>query len=262
MRIPYLTPALRCRKAFTLVEMVVAISIIVIILSLVLPAITTMWHQTHVQNAHHKVSNLLKVARTRSKSVTNIMYGVLFYVDPHTNREAAVFINGLMYPIAPDETYPDVGDRFTIDTTTRYIFPMEDFVRISPLEALGWEDTDLLNNDYRSGKQRNFFAIVFARGQRGPPNSYILYDVDADDDGLGDVLGLPVGDTIGNNGGPLRDIVLDENDERRAIPTDWGFMIYDENVFKEMSPNNLDLVPYLPYALTRFGETIALERER
>ena len=260
MHILYCMTVSRRLRSFTLVEMVVVISIVLILLALVLPAITTMWNQTHVQNAHQRVSNLLKTARTRSKSFHNIMYGVLFYVDPITNHEVAVFIDGLMYPIELDETWPDVYDRFTVDTKNQYSFPMADVVRISSLDSLEWEDADLLNNDYRSGKQRNFFAIIFQRGGRGRPRDYILYDEDKDDDGLGDALGLPVVDTIGDHGGALRDIVSDSNDERKIIPTDWGFSIYDENVFKELSPDSLDVVSHLSYSLTRNGKTVALER--
>lgn len=248
------------RKAFTLIEMLVVVSIVLLVLSFTLPAISTMWNQTHVRNAHQKIRNMLKVARRRSENTQHIKYGVLFYVDPVTNREAAVFINGLMYPIAPDERWPDVCDRFTVDADA-YRFLMRDVVRISPLEVLDWEIADLLNNDYRTGKQRNFFAIVFQSGHRGYPRPYILHDEDKDKDGIGDTLGLPVGDIVGDYGGPLRDIVLDEKDKRQIIPTDWGFLVYSENSFREFSPDNLDLVSYLPYQLTRFGTTIALGRE-
>lgn len=248
------------RRSFTLLEMVVVISIIIAISSLVLPAVSTMWNQARVQGANQKINNLLKVASRRSENTQHILYGVLFYIDPLTNREAAVFIDGLMYPVSSDETWPDVCDRFVVDTKSQYFFLMQDLVRISPLEVFEWEDVDLLNSDYRAGKQRNFFAIVFRRGHRAAPRPYILYDEDKDDDGLGDTLGLPVGDTVGNYGGPLRDIVLDEDGKRQIIPTDWGFLIYDESLFKEFSPNNLDLVPYLSYSLARNGKAIALER--
>ncbi len=167
----------------------------------------------------------------------------------------------LTYPIARDEVWPDVIDRFVIDTKNTYLFPMGYYVRIAPFSvAVGWENDDLLNDDYRAGKQRNFFAVIFQQGERAHPFPFILYDADGDDDGLGDTLRLPVGDTVGEYGGPLRDIVLDNNGERRELPTDWGFLIYDENIFKEMRPDNLNLVPYYAFYLTRYGRTIRLER--
>lgn len=247
-------------KAFTLVEMVVVVGVILIILGLVLPAFSKMWNDAQVRNSHQKIESLLRVARARSLDLHYIAYGVLFYVDPTHNHQVAVFIDALPYPVAPDEVWPDVCDRFVVDTNDGNLFSMSDFVRISPFEALEWEDTDLLNNDYRTGKQRNFFAIIFQRGSRARPNSYILYDVDKDDDGLGDTLHLPVGDIVGDFGGVLRDIVLDENDKRRTIPTDWGFLIYNENSFNELRPDNLNLIEYFSYYLTRYGDTMALEK--
>ncbi|MHA2279467.1 MAG: pilus assembly FimT family protein [Promethearchaeota archaeon] len=246
------------KRSFTLIEMMVVVSVIIIILALVLPAISTMWEQTHVKNAHHQIENLLKVARARSLDISNIAYGVLFYIHPADNREVAVFIDALTYPIAKDEVWLDVCDRYQVDTK-RYF--MEDNVRVAAHRMLEWENEDLLNADYRTGKQKNFFAIVFARGRRSQIRPFILYDVDNNDDELGDITGLAVGDTIGEHGGVLRDILIDENAERREISTDWGFVIYDENVFREMSPDYLHLVPYLPYYLTRYGTTVALRRE-
>lgn len=247
------------RRSFTLIEIVVVISIILVISGLVLPAITSMWNQTHIDNAHQIVSKLLQVAKVRSESFEHIAYGLLFYTDPKDGREVIVSITALTYPNTKDEKWASVCDRFTIDTSTRYSYPMEGFVRIAPFELLEWGDIDLLNDDYRTGKQRNFFAIIFERGKRIRPGRYILYDEDADVDGLGDTLGLVVGDVDGEFGGPLRDIVLDSDGDRLVIPTDWGFLIYDANVFKELR-NNLNFVSYLPYYLTREGRTIALER--
>jgi len=248
------------RKSFTLIELVVVISVILIILALALPAVNTMWQQTHVKNANHQISNLLKVARARSEDICNIAYGVLFYVDPDTNQEVAVFIDALTYPIADDETYPDVCHRYRVDTTAgQYIFSMKNFVRIAPYKSINWTSDELLNRDYQSGKQRNFFAIIFARGFRTQVKPFLLYDPDGDDDGLGDITSLPVGDTVGEFGGVMRDIVEDAAEERLMIETDWGFRIYDENVFKELSPDNINLVPYLNYYLSRYGQTVFLE---
>lgn len=259
MRIAFSTER---RKSFTLVEMVVVIAVIIIISTLIFPAITTMWRDAQVKNSHHKIAGLLRTARARSLSLHHMSYGVLFYVDPTYNHQVAVCIDALAYPITEDERWPDVIDRFRVDTKNPYLFTMDDFVRIAPFSvALGWENDDLLNDDYRAGKQRNFFAIIFRRGERVYSCPYILYDVDEDDDGFGDTLRLPVGDTIGEFGGPMRDIVLDNDGERRNLPTEWGFLIYDEGIFKELRPNNLNLVPYYTFCLTRFGQVVRLEKE-
>ncbi len=249
------------RKSFTLVEMVVVIAIIIILSTLVLPAFVTMWNDAQVRGSYHKIENLLRVARARSLSLHHIAYGVLFYVDPIYNHQVAVYIDALTYPIAPDEVWPDVINRFRVDTESIYLFVMDDFVRMAPFSvAFGWENEDLLNDDYRSGKQRNFFAIIFQRGRRALLDPFILYDEDENKDGLGDTLKLVVGDSVGEFGGPMRDIVIDNNDERRVLPTDWGFLIYNEDTFQEMRPDYLNLVPYHMFHPTRYGQVVRLER--
>ena len=251
----------RQHRSFTLVEMVVVIAIIIIILTMVLPAFSTMWREAQVNSSNHKIEGLLRVARGRSLTLHHTAYGVLFYVDPTYNHQVAVFIDALTY-VASDEVWPDVIDRFVVDTKNPYLFTMDDFVRVAPFSvALGWENDDLLNDDYRAGKQRNFFAIIFQQGERAHSFPFILYDVDKDEDGLGDTLRLPVGDTVGEFGGPVRDIVIDNNDERVVLPTEWGFLIYDDSVFKEFRPDYLNLVPYQSFYLTRFGQTVRLERK-
>jgi type II secretory pathway pseudopilin PulG len=249
--------------------MVVVVSIVLILISIGAPAVSSMWNQTIVQNAQQQISNLLKTAKTRSALLPNIAYGVLFYVDPQSNRQFAIFIDALPYPVELDETWPDVRDRFVIDVKNPYSFPMQDIVRVAQLDLLEWIDSEsevrrfwAQNDDYRAGNQRSFFAIIFQAGRQSLLRSFVLYDEDADEDDLGDLLGLPVGDIVGDHGGVLRSILLDENEERREIPTAWGFLIYDENDFKEFRPDNLDLVLYLPYYLTPSGRVITLEREK
>ena len=246
------------KKSFTLIEMVLVIGIMVIIMTIAIPAFSTMRAQNDVKNANLVISNLIKLARARSTNVEYIAYGVLFYIDPD-GHQIATFINALPYPIADDEVWPDVINRYIIDGTNYKVTVLGNSVRVAPEQLLEWEPEDLFNFDYRTGKQRNFFAIIFYRGVRMRPDPFILYDPDKDDDDFGDITGLPVSDTFGTFGGALRDIVSDESNKRREITTDWGFLIYDENLFQQFGPNNLDLLTFLPYHLTRNGNVIALE---
>lgn len=259
MHTRYFMKASVFRKSFTLIEMVAVIGIIVIIMAVALPAFSTILAENNVKNASQLVSSLLEIAHARSLHIRHIAYGVLFYVDPSSHQQVSVFIDALPYPIAEDEIWPDVINRFIIDTEDRSVI-MGDRVRIAPKEILIWEDEDLFNFDYQTGKQRNLFAIIFARGKRFQIRPFILYDSDGDNDGLGDITKLPVSDTFGENGGVLKDIVSDDKDKRREITTDWGFVVYDEILFQEFSLNYLDLVPFLSYYLTRDGKIISLER--
>lgn len=248
---------IRCmRQAFTLIEMMISIAVIVILLSIALPAVSRMWDQAALDNAYKKISNILRVARTRSETIQTPVYGVLFYIDSYSNRQQAVYLSPLRQPISPDESHRDVCDRFEVDPDR--VFTIEDVARVAPLEALDWEDELTRNNDYRAGRHRNFFVIMFEKGQRALQRAYILYDHDGDGDELGDMLGLPVMDLIGPSGGPLRDIVVDVEDAPIILPVSWGFVIYDENVLN--SPDSFD-TPYWVYGLDRYGRTVPFEKE-
>jgi len=131
----------------------------------------------------------------------------------------------------------------------------------APFGILEWDDEDRLNDDYLDGKHRNFFAIIFARGSRAPKFRYILQDIDANDDGRGDILGLFVYDVDGESGGTLNDAVVNSDNEPLEVPTDWGFVIYDENTFRKMRPNGLDLVPFQAYHLTDGRKTVEVDRK-
>lgn len=249
------------KRAFTLVEMIVVIGIIIIILALALPAASKIWRQSHVRNANQQIANLLKTAKRRSTDFTHIGYGLFFYVDPSSGRQVVAFVKGKIVPnFLADEKWEDLINRFEIDTkNTPYLHPLDDAVRLSPFNLTSWESEDVINPDYRSGKHRNFFGIIFQWGENGQVKPFILYD--QDEDGFGAITHLAVGDVEGKWGTQLTDMLIDENDELLRIGTDWGFLTYDEVAFQDMHPH-VDLVPYSPFYLSRAGEPIALERER
>ncbi len=210
--------------------------IVIILLTLALPAISTMWNEAHVANADQLISDMLRVAATRSGMIHHAAYGVFFYVDKW-NRQVACFIKWRGYPNRVEEKHwPDVVDRFMIDTESgRWCYEMKNSVRISPLSILEWTDEQIVNEDYKVDKHRNTFVIVFQRGERSDLPAWIE-DRDANDDGIGDLTFLPVNDIKGSQS-TMEDMLAGQDDQLLEFGSNWGVLIYDENVYQELPEN-------------------------
>ena len=214
------------RFSFTLIEMVVVIGIITVLLTIVLSAMSTMWHQAHLMNADQSISDILRVAAQRSCMIEHSSYGVFFYVDKR-NHQVACFIKWRGYP-----DQPDVADRFVLDTDGgEWSFDLKDFVRIAPLGILEWTDEQILNDDYQFDKHRNAFVIMFQREKRCTLPTW-LEDKDADGDGFGDLTNLLVADVKRSRLITIKDMLVDSENQVLEFYGEWGIMIYDENLYQ------------------------------
>lgn len=175
------------RRAVTLTEMLVVTGVVVLVLSLALPAFT-IWESRKVQDAINQVSGVVKAAQSRAMS-DNTEIGLFFYIDPRTATQCVL-------PIAPalDASSPmTTAERFRLRDTDPFKLPKP--MRVTPFAVLddGCDDEDPLcwspeqladdnlrnvpdnasitigtpipydpdNGDYGTQYHRNFFVILF-----------------------------------------------------------------------------------------------------
>ena len=79
------------RRGFTLIEMIVVISIIVLAMTLAIPAIRSLTGSRSTEAAENTISSLISYARTEAISLQRTE-GLLFYIDTGTDRVNAVLI--------------------------------------------------------------------------------------------------------------------------------------------------------------------------
>lgn len=220
------------RHAFTLVELVVVIAIVLVLLGLVLPGATKMWEERKVSDAENVIQGLLVTTRARAQRPNSTESGLLFYLDrsgaqqvvaiEQVNREGAVSVAaecnndhpknnpGMMYN---REAWLDV---FHVVGDSPYTLPPP--MRVTPRYAVlpdatpsmfTFSDDELANSDFEkpfsavfdvAQRHRNYFTIIFDnRGEMRVWRPVLILDYDRDGNSRGDVTGLPVGfDTAGN----------------------------------------------------------------
>jgi len=220
------------RSAFTLVELVVVIAIVLVLLGLVLPSATKMWEERKVSDAENVIQGLLVTTRARAQRPNSTETGLLFYLDrsgaqqvvaiEQVNREGAVSVApecnndhptnnpGMMYN---REAWLDV---FHVVGDSPYTLPPP--MRVTPRYAVlpdaapgmfTFSDDELANSDFEKPfsttfdvpqRQRNHFTIIFDnRGEMRVWRPALVLDYDRDGNRRGDITGLPTGfDTAGN----------------------------------------------------------------
>jgi prepilin-type N-terminal cleavage/methylation domain-containing protein len=255
-------------SGFTLVEMIVVIAIIVVLVALALPAVSTMWEERKFSAAQTTIQGMLMTARSRAVRASGVESGMLFYVDQSGTQIIVPIEQGLEH--SGDIAWENV---FQVTTGRSYILPHP--IRVVPRYVVEehradpeiFSEQELANEDFfeppaktdRAQRHRNFFTMVFsAEGQLLVHRDVLIKDDDADEDNLGDITGLTVGYDHDNHQATVEkyyaqdDTVKDMRDEQVIpflvtdgdrgsdsdvainFPSVDGLLVYDDSLFKSL----------------------------
>ncbi len=260
----------RCaHPAFTLVEMIVVVAIILVILGIALPALTTMWDGRKVSEAQNTIQGLLMTTRAKAlQSVSGIDSGILFFIDAEgvqrivsierANPGDLVWENVFRITPARDYSLPA-----PMRVVPRYV--VEDG---SPNTPYTFSSAELANNNFADPpddsdigqRHRNFFTIVYrsSDGRLISQRDVLIQDVDAEPDSVGDIAGVHVGVDANNadvaqywpqDGNPLNldpippfsrtvpTLLADNRTNHRGValnfPSVDGLLVYNDSLFNE-----------------------------
>lgn len=223
--------------AFTLIELVVVMAIVLVLLGLVLPSASKMWENRKVADAENIIQGMLVTTRARAQRPNATETGLFFYLDRSGAQQIVTIeqvtpeaANCTKPPNQPDpahnrEAWLDVF-RIADESPLALPPPMRVVPRyvVDPLAQGGdsyyFDDDELQNSNFENPystahnaaqRHRNFFTIIFDHEGRllvWRPVFILDYNLVEDDPpaiNRGDVSGLPVGtgfDAYGNGGGP------------------------------------------------------------
>ncbi len=199
--------------------MIVVVSIIVVLLTLILPAATELWQERKVAQAENLLQGVLISAR--ADAIRNgIETGFLAFVDAQGNQHLARIerLRGGPHPCFPQIEYDPVDPR-TI-TLLQHVYRLTDDperilprpMRIVPRAVVDvprtaqdspdtFSDAELAQEDFLAPPQdahpaqrhRNFFTVLFSPdGAMIAGRDVLVIDCDVDGDGLGDRTALRV----------------------------------------------------------------------
>lgn len=270
------------KRAFTLIEMLVVVAIIVIILALVMPVSKAMWDDSYRASAIQQVRGMLGTAKARAaQRLTS--YGVVFYIDKSTGFQNAAFITSKSNPEkALDEDSSVITSLSELDTV-EYRGLVCDRFELEKEQSIyafhgGWRVGDFAIDSWEPySDKHNFFVIVFTKhGKREfldgrNVRQYIIRDTDGrailgkqnviDDvtkDGKGDITGQPVvdvrqwrgfGDKLHRlQGFSVQDILDIDGDGQ----FDWwpaamsnGIVVYNHNDYQDIAVDKLSIKAYV-----------------
>lgn len=205
------------RTGFTLVEMIVVVALIVLLVTLVVPAVNRMLEDRKLSQADNIVTGQLKSARPRALLAERGETGMFFMVDDQGVQR--VFpIEHELNPKYRDGTPIDTlvaENRFVITEDAASSLPAP--IRAVPRYAVQpdqsgpeddlvtFSDDELANESFpdcpactpapsEAQRNRNYFTMLFSDDGRLSVwrNPVIIVDLDADQDGFGDKTQLPV----------------------------------------------------------------------
>ncbi len=254
--------------AFTLVELLVAVSIIAIVLTISILAIPTITRDIHTASAITVVSRMLRTANTEADT-TNTTFGVVFYVS--NGRQYAAYIDHKR-PVRPEESWRDVYSRYEI---VGNIQKFGGTARVAQMNVRNWTEDGIANDDYRNvfpplgeddyvfgNFNKNFFTIMFDRhGKRSAPwCPVVIYDPDDDNDGLGDHTLLAVQDAEGHAEGIMADIWVDWLGNRLELGRKWGAVVYDDDILCNSEDKKEYILSGTKLYLNSYGRVVKSDR--
>lgn len=192
-------------RGFTLVEMIVVAGLIIVILAMALPAVSTLWNERKNAAALNTIQGVLMTSRARAMKADGVESGFFAFVDEQ----------GTQCLVTIEQDPEKAGDPawqsvFVVRDDARRVLPAP--MRIVPRYVLAdppggqpfevFDDVELANDDFyvpsagtdQAQRHRNFFAMVFSTdGQLVVNRDVLVQDMDENDDLRGDRTGLPVG---------------------------------------------------------------------
>lgn len=249
------------RGAFTMIELIVVMVIILIILGLVLPAARDMWNERRLSQAENTLQGLLMSARANALKAGGVETGMLFYID-NRGVQRIVSIRRV------DSAEPRMQNVFVATEDRTHDMPPP--MRVVPRAVVDnagdpfvtYSDEELANQDFfdppgavnQAQRHRNFFTMIYtSHGNLTVRRDVLIQDVDVDEDKIGDVTGLGVhyapGDppeptveeywkqddtkaridpTAANRG--VLYLVADADDVAYNFPSVDGLMVYDDSL--------------------------------
>jgi len=217
-------------RGFTLVEMLVVMTIILIALTMVLPAASQMWNERKTAETENTIKGLLMTSRARSLREDGAQSGLFFFVDETgAQRIQSIEHDRKGLDECQQRCLDLVGSsqancltscqvcwtsvfRTTDDRQQRLPVPMRVVPRYvvetgSEAEAV-FTAEELANNSFtkkpkesnHAQRHRNFFTMVYSSdGRLVVRRDVLIRDDDIDEDGKGDITGLDVGYDYGSN---------------------------------------------------------------
>ncbi len=224
---------IRHSRAFTLVEMVIVVAVILLILGIVLPAASTLWKQRRVSEAQNTISGMLMNARAKAMENDYGDSGLFFYLDDAGVQRIASITQDLSkaadqqtrdfwvrtFSDADPQTRNNWANVFNVVPERTYALPVP--MRVVPRYAVEDETTnsgaaayqlfseaELANPDFNTpaGEQaqrhRNFFTMIYSsEGQLRVRRDVLIRDPNAEaaegnSEQYGDITNLIVHDDI------------------------------------------------------------------
>lgn len=260
--------------AFTLVEMIVVVAVVLIILSLALPAMNSLWEQRKSAETLNTLQGLLMTAHARSLEAGAVETGFFAFVDA----------NGVQHLVAIEQDADRLGDPawenvFVLRDDPDHVLPSP--IRVVPRYAIEnattnptaqpvdlFDEAELANNDIdnppadQAQRHRNFFTMIFStEGQLLVARDVLIQDVDQITDrganpvARGDRTGLRVGPgpsqaeatttsyfdvktdaaVLFPGGAKLPHLITDENDVALNFPSVDGLLVYDDSLYRALT---------------------------
>ena len=235
-------------RAFTLIEMVVVVAVVLILLGIILPSASALWAERKRADAANILQGVLRTTRARAMQARGAETGLFFFVDDEGVQRIAPIEQVQPDPlIDPSRLASQNAFRITEDRDHPLPAPMRLLPRylVEPDLAtpaddpVTFNDAELLRDDRlpagqltvyvrdqgidEAQRHRNFFTMIYSSAGRLLVWRDVLIQ-DADQDGAGALAGNGVGDRtglqVGDQTGALPDVQEYYDQDGAAVALD------------------------------------------